>query len=128
MKKVIFILFTLIALITSCVKEEASAPKSGGVVNSHLIIEGNRYAVNFDVINTGDIVIKTVQVPFKIYFKSGTSEQRTAYITINLSPGESITDINAVITPPNQNPYNPRWIDFTGEIANYKFLTPIFTY
>lgn len=117
------IMLLVLIFVKGCKKDEGESICEA-VVKSDLIILIDVYAVNFDVTNTGDKKLTRVTIPFVINFDNGTSKQGEAYMIIELAPGDTMNDVEALISPASQNPYNPRYIKFDGDIISHEFKTP----
>jgi hypothetical protein len=131
MKKTMFFISLLFIMCLGCTKNEEDKAVCSAVVHAHLIIETwaprDSYTVNFDATNTGDKRITRIEVPCTVYFENGTSIQGSGWAIMDLAPGETVYDVEAYINPAGQNPYNPRYHWFDGNIVNSEFSDPMVT-
>jgi len=113
---------------SSCSIKPEPYPSCEADVTMHLITdyEPDSYGFDATITNIGDREIKTVIVPFTLYFNEGGSDSREAYTPdpLALQSGDSKKTF-MYISPANQDPYNPRWIDLQGKtIDNVKYDEP----
>lgn len=86
-------------------------------ITMHLILGQDSYGIDATISNTGDRTLLAFTVPFTVFFVGGTTDSREAFTPTSLSPG--MTDrIRMLITPPDQNPVNPRYIGTNGKTVD----------
>ena len=84
-------------------------------IDIHLLVTRDGYGFDATITNTGTGDISTLEVPFTLHFTNKSSDSRDAYAkALGISPRES-KRVALFISPANQNPYNPRYIAFTGK-------------
>jgi hypothetical protein len=117
-------LITILAifLFISCEKEE-EAPQDVRTADIQvtLVKTNMQYGFDLDIENTGNRTIIGVNIPYTITFSSGKTDSRTIYIPpVTIEPGAS-ESVSGFIRPANSNPYNPRYITYSGDIVNVKY-------
>ena len=84
-------------------------------VDMHLLVNRDGYGFDATISNSGTEDLSTLEVPFTVRFTNNSSDSREAFAqALGISPRET-KRVAMFISPANQNPYNPRFIAFTGK-------------
>jgi hypothetical protein len=106
--------------VSGCVEDSTGPPfgECRASITMHLLFAGGRYGFDATVANTGERGLLAVTIPYTVFFSGGGSDSREAYTPISLNPGGT-RRMSLIITPPDSNPVNPRYIDIDDRTVDH---------